>query len=248
LLIEHRQKLTGIVNGVDYTIWNPAQDILLPERYDSETVLQKKQFSKHELQKRFELPLEPNTPVLGMVARLVSQKGLDLVLGAAKGILDLGCQMIFLGEGDREFHDQLQSFREQHPNQVGVYLGFNETLAHLVEAGSDLFLMPSRFEPSGLNQLYSLKYGTPPIVRATGGLADTIVNSTEENMHAGIATGFTFGDYSAHALYETTKWAIHLYKNRPADFHKIIHTAMVQDWSWNRSAAAYEAMYRRVLA
>jgi starch synthase len=248
LLIEHREKLTGIVNGVDYSVWNPASDTFIPAQYDSETVLSVKPHNKAALLKAFGLPEEPRVPVLGMVARLVSQKGIDLVLSAARGILDLNARIIFLGEGDREYHDQLQSFREKHPLQVGLKLGFDESLAHLVEAGSDLFLMPSRYEPSGLNQLYSLKYGTPPIVRATGGLADTIVNATEENLASGIATGFSFVDYSAHALYETTKWALTLYRQRPADFDKLIKTAMVQDWSWNRSAAAYEAMYRRVLS
>ena len=107
--------------------------------------------------------------------------------------------------------------------------------------------MPSRYEPSGLNQLYSLKYGTPPIVRSTGGLADTIVNATEENLAAGTATGFSFRDYTAHALYETVKWALRLYRDRPADFRKVVRTAMAQDWSWDRSAAAYEALYRKLL-
>jgi starch synthase len=115
-----------------------------------------------------------------------------------------------------------------------------------VEAGSDLFLMPSRYEPSGLNQLYSLKYGTPPIVRETGGLADTVVNATEENLKSGVATGFTFHDYTAHAFYETGKWAISLYRDRPADFRKIVRTAMRQDWSWDKSAAKYVDLYRRL--
>ena len=199
------------------------------------------------MQRRYGLPVAPDKPVLGMVARLVSQKGIDLVLGAAKGFLDLGCQMVFLGDGDPEYHNELDQFKARYPEQVGVYLGFNEPLAHLVEAGSDLFLMPSRYEPSGLNQLYSLKYGTPPVVRATGGLADTIVNATEENLAAGVATGFAFTDYTAAALYETVKWALTLYRDRPADFQKVIRTAMRQDWSWYRSAAEYEALYRKLL-
>jgi starch synthase len=130
---------------------------------------------------------------------------------------------------------------------VGVYLGFDEGLAHLVEAGADLFLMPSRYEPSGLNQLYSLRYGTPPVVRATGGLADTIVNASEENIANGTGTGFAFNDYTAHALYETVKWALTLYRTRPDDFRSVVRNAMRQDWSWTRSAAKYEELYRRVL-
>ncbi len=247
LLIEYKDKLSGIVNGVDYDVWNPALDPLLPERYDATNVFERKPASKAELQKRFGLPVDASKPVLGLVARLVTQKGIDLILSSAPGFLDLGCQLIFLGDGDREYHDQLQSFHAKHSSQVGIYLGFQEALAHLVEAGSDLFLMPSRYEPSGLNQLYSLKYGTPPIVRATGGLADTIVNANEENLANGTGTGFSFDDYTPSALYETVKWALTLYRDRPADFRKVVRTAMKQDWSWERSAADYEALYRRLL-
>ena len=247
LLIENKEKLSGIVNGVDYDVWNPAIDPLLPEPYDATNVFERKPASKAELQKRFGLPVDPTKPVLGLVARLVSQKGIDLILSSAPGFLDLGCQLIFLGDGDREFHDQLQSFHARHSQQVGIYLGFQEQLAHLVEAGSDLFLMPSRYEPSGLNQLYSLKYGTPPVVRATGGLADTIVNANEENLANGTGTGFSFDDYTPKALYETVKWALMLYRDRPKDFQQVVLTAMRQDWSWERSAADYEALYRKLV-
>jgi starch synthase len=247
VLLAHRGKLSGIVNGVDYGEWNPAVDPHIAAQYDVETVFERKPIDKAELQRRFNLPEDPTRPVLGMVARLVSQKGIDLVLGAAPGFLDLGCQLVFLGEGDPEYHNELRLFQERYPGRVGLYLGFNEPLAHRVEAGSDLFLMPSRYEPSGLNQLYSLKYGTLPVVRATGGLADTIVNASEENLRAGTSTGFTFVEYSAHALYETVRWALTLYRDRPADFRQVVRTAMQQDWSWDRSAAAYEELYRRIL-
>jgi starch synthase len=246
LLGENRDKLSGIVNGVDYGVWSPDVDRSIPERYTIETVETGKAACKAELQRRLGLPQNPTAPVLGLVARLVSQKGIDLVLGSAPGFLDLGCQLVFLGEGDPEYHNELKQFHDRHPEKVGVHLGFNEPLAHLVEAGSDLFLMPSRYEPSGLNQLYSLKYGTPPIVRETGGLADTVVNATEENLKSGVATGFTFHDYTAHAFYETGKWAISLYRDRPADFRKIVRTAMRQDWSWDKSAAKYVDLYRRL--
>ncbi len=247
LLQEHHAKLSGIVNGVDYGVWDPAVDPHIPAMYDIDTFRESKPHNKAELQKRFNLPVDPAKPILGLIARLVSQKGIDLVLSAAPGFLDLGCQMVFLGEGDPEFHNELTQFQARHPQSVGVYLGFNETLAHVIEAGSDLFLMPSRYEPSGLNQLYSMKYGTPPVVRATGGLADTVTNATEENLAAGIATGFAFEEYSAKALYETVKWALTLYRDRPEDFAKVVRTAMKQDWSWDRSAVAYEALYRKLL-
>jgi starch synthase len=246
LLGQHRAKLSGIVNGVDYGEWNPAVDPHLPQPYTANTFVSGKAAAKAELQRRVHVPVDPTRPVLGVVARLVSQKGIDLVTAAAPGFLDMGCQIVILGEGDPEFHNELQQFRDRHPDRVGIYLGFHEGLAHLVEAGSDLFLMPSRYEPSGLNQLYSLKYGTPPVVRATGGLADTIVGATEETIANDTATGFSFFDYTAHALYETVKWALTLYRDRPDDFRAIVQRAMGKDWSWDRSAEKYAALYRAI--
>jgi starch synthase len=248
LLSNLHWKLTGIVNGCDYEHWNPARDARIAAAYTPETVFDKKPLCKADLQRRFHLPESPDAPVLGVVARLVAQKGIDIILSAARGFLDLGCQIVVLGDGDRHFHDQLQALRDRHPDRVGIFLGFNETLAHVIEAGSDLFLMPSRYEPCGLNQMYSLKYGTPPVVRATGGLADTVVNATEENLADKRATGFSFNDHTPSALYDTVKWALALYRERPADFRQVIETAMAQDWSWDRSAEAYERLYRTVTA
>jgi starch synthase len=247
LLVQHRGKLSGIVNGVDYSVWDPSTDPHIPATYNVDNIFDKKPINKAELQSRFSLPIDPTKPVLGLVARLVTQKGIDLVLSSAPGLMDLGCQIVFLGDGDPEYHNELQQLRDRHPNQIGLYLGFNEVLAHLVEAGSDMFLMPSRYEPSGLNQLYSLKYGTPPIVRSTGGLADTVTNASEENLKLDIGTGFTFGAYTANALYETTKWALTLYRTRPEDFRTVVRRGMQQDWSWNRSAGHYEDLYRRLI-
>ncbi len=247
LLSSYHWKLTGIINGCDYTHWNPETDKYIIAPYNAKTVFEKKPLCKADLQRRFHLPEDPSRPVLGVVARLVSQKGIDLIISATPGFIDLGCQLVVLGEGEREFQNQLQHLRDRFPDRIGVYFGFNEPLAHVIEAGADLFLMPSRYEPCGLNQLYSLKYGTPPVVRLTGGLADTVVNATLENLADGRATGFTFGDYSAYALYETVKWALTLYRDRPADFRQIIRTAMAQDWSWDRSAEAYEKLYQQIL-
>src|SRR5262245_24473372 len=247
LLSSYHWKLSGIVNGCDYDRWNPATDKHLTANYTADTVLSNKPLCKADLQRRFNLPENPKAPVLGMIARLVSQKGIDITLSAAPGFLDLGCQLIVLGDGDRWFHEQLQGFRDRRPDRVGIYLGFNDSLAHVIEAGSDFFLMPSRYEPCGLNQMYSLKYGTPPVVRATGGLADTVVNATLENLADRRATGFSFGDYTASALYDTVRWALTILRDRPADFRQIVRTAMGQDWSWNRSAEAYEKLYLKVL-
>jgi starch synthase len=241
-------KLSGIVNGCDYEHWNPATDRHIVAPYGPETVFERKPQCKADLQARFRLTADAAAPVLGVVARLVGQKGIDIILAAAPGFLDLGCQIVVLGDGDAAFHTQLQALRDRYPDRVGLYLGFSDALAHAIEAGSDLFLMPSRYEPCGLNQLYSLKYGTPPVVRMTGGLADTVVNTTLENLADGRATGFTFGDYSAHALYETVRWALTLYRDRPREFRQVVRTAMAQDWSWDRSAEAYEKLYFKVIA
>jgi starch synthase len=247
LLAANHSKLSGIVNGCDYENWDPSGDRLIACPYTSKNVFEKKPLCKAELQRSFNLPEKPDTPVLGVVARLVSQKGIDLIMSAAPGFLDLGCQMVFLGDGDPHYHQHLQAYRDRNPDRVGIFLGFNETLAHVIEAGSDLFLMPSRYEPCGLNQMYSLRYGTPPVVRTTGGLADTVVNATVENLADKRATGFSFIDYTASALYETVKWALTLYRDRPTDFQQIVQTGMAQDWSWDRSAAAYEALYRKLM-
>jgi starch synthase len=247
LLAANHSKLSGIVNGCDYENWDPSGDRLIACPYTSKNVFEKKPLCKAELQRSFHLPEKPDTPVLGVIARLVSQKGIDLIMSAAPGFLDLGCQLVLLGDGDPHYHQHLQAYRDRNPDRVGIYLGFNETLAHIIEAGSDLFLMPSRYEPCGLNQMYSLRYGTPPVVRTTGGLADTVVNATMENLADKRATGFSFIDYTASALYETVKWALTLYRDRPTDFQQIVQTGMAQDWSWDRSAAAYEALYRKLM-
>jgi starch synthase len=239
-------KLSGIVNGCDYDQWNPETDRHLAATYTAQTVFEKKPLCKADLQKRFQLKQDPDTPVLGVVARLVSQKGIDLVIAAAQGLLDMGCQLVVLGDGDPDIHSQLQGLQARNRDRVGLLLGFNEGLAHVIEAGSDLFLMPSRYEPCGLNQLYSLRYGTPPVVRSTGGLADTVVNATTENIADKRATGFSFFDYSAGAFFETVKWAVSLYRDRKPDFQQIVETGMAQDWSWGRSALAYEALYRKL--
>lgn len=247
LLAAVHNKLSGIVNGCDYDEWDPSADPRIAEQYTAKTVFEKKPLCKADLQQRVNLPREPNTPVLGAIARMVWQKGIDLIVSAAPGFIDLGCQLVMLGEGDQEYLNQVQALRDRYPDRVGIYLGFENGLAHAIEAGSDLFLMPSRYEPCGLNQMYSLRYGTPPVVRNTGGLADTVVNATLENLADRRATGFSFYDRTASALYETVKWALTLYRERPADFKQIVQTGMAQNWSWDRSAAAYESLYRKIL-
>jgi starch synthase len=246
LLRANADKLSGIVNGVEYAEWDPATDPHIAAKYTPDDVFEKKPLCKADLQREYKLPVDANAPVLGLVARLAYQKGIDLVLSAAKGFIDLGCQLAILGEGEPKYHADLRALHDRHPDRVGVHLGFNESLAHKVEAGADLFLMPSRYEPCGLNQMYSQKYGTPPVVRATGGLADTVVNATEENLAAGTATGFSFDSDTPTALYDTVKWALTLFETRPQDFRQIVLKAMAQDWGWDRSAAEYQKLYRRL--
>ncbi|MBL8796012.1 MAG: glycogen synthase GlgA [Planctomycetia bacterium] len=257
VLSERRDRLSGIVNGVDYDAWNPATDSLLAANYDDETVAVGKAACKAALQKRYGLPEEPRTPILGMVARLVEQKGLDLTVKAADALLNLGAasgnqapwhvQLIVLGEGDPVYHRMLQELRERYPDRIGLTLGFDETLAHQIEAGADIFLMPSLFEPSGLNQLYSLKYGTVPVVRACGGLYDTIADCTPEALARGEATGFRFVAYTSAALLVAVQRALELYRQRPDQWLQLMRNGMRKDWSWNRSAGEYEQVYQAVV-
>lgn len=247
VLGERRDRLSGIVNGVDYESWDPGTDPHIAKQYTTETVVDGKATCKADLQRCIGLPPEPKIPLLGMVARLTEQKGVDLIVKAADDMLKLPVQLVILGEGDPGYHARLYAIRERYPKQVALHIGFDEDLAHKIEAGSDLYLMPSLFEPSGLNQLYSLRYGTPPIVRTTGGLADTIADTTEETLKTGEPTGFRFQAYTPQALAATVRWAVHLYHDRPETFLRIIRNGMIADWSWDRAAAGYEKIYQRLV-
>ena len=244
VLAQRSHDLHGIVNGVDYRTWDPAIDPFLPATYDPSRVQTGKAICKKALQSHFGLPEKPRTPLLGIVSRLVDQKGLDLLGECASALLKHDLQLVVLGEGDPTYHALLLELRKEFPARVGVTIGQDEKLAHQIEGGADIFLMPSLYEPCGLNQLYSLKYGTVPLVRATGGLADTVVDATEENLAAGRATGFAFLPYTAAALLETVHRALCLYVDQPARWLALQQTGMRQDWSWNRSAAEYEKLYR----
>jgi starch synthase len=241
VLRERRDRLVGIVNGVDYGEWSPATDAQIAARYDAESVAQGKTLCKRALQQRFNLPLNPRTPLLGMVSRLVEQKGLSLVDAVAPLLLaESDVQWAFLGEGEPKYHEMLRQLKIRFPNQVGLMLGFDDALAHQIEAGADVFVMPSQFEPSGLNQLYSLKYGTVPVVRATGGLTDTVTDCTPEKMANRTATGFRFVPYVPAALLSALRRALECYARRPDEWARLMQTGMRQDWSWDRSAADYE--------
>ncbi len=240
LLRARSSRLHGILNGVDYRVWNPEIDSLLPAQYSADA-LAGKRACKAALQAEFGLPLRPDTPLCGSISRLVEQKGFDLVISALSKILaDEDVQYVVLGTGDPALERALAEMQTVHPKKVSIRVKYDEGLAHRIEAGSDLFVMPSRFEPCGLNQIYSLRYGTPPIVRAVGGLDDTIVDF---DAHSETGTGFKFSEYTPAALEETWRRALRTYRT-VRQFTALQKRAMAQDFSWAASAKKYLDLYR----
>jgi starch synthase len=244
VLQQNEEKLVGILNGIDYDEWNSATDPHLPARYDRETVTAGKAACKVALQRSFGLPEESRVPLLGIIARLEDQKLRVLrEPGVAEKLVQGEVQLVVLGTGRAEYHRLLTDLKTKHPEKVGLALEFNEKLAHQIEAGADIFLMPSQFEPSGLNQLYSLRYGTVPLVHDTGGLHDTVTDCTPATLEARTATGFVFRPYLPPAFLEAVARALAIYRNHPAQWLQLVRTGMGQDWSWARSAKAYEDVY-----
>ncbi len=234
----------GILNGVDYTLWNPATDALLPARYCLND-LSGKAICKRTLQERFGLHVDPKVPIIGVISRLAEQKGLDLLAKTIEKVLkDMIVQFVVLGAGDKSLEAFYGQLPLAFPGSVGSFIGYNEALAHQIEAGADFFIMPSIYEPCGLNQIYSLKYGTLPIVRATGGLDDTVVQYDETT---GTGTGFKFQEASPAAIYYTIGWAVSTYYDRPQHMHNMICQAMQQNFSWEESVLQYEAMYHQAI-
>ncbi len=242
-----RHKLHGILNGIDENSWNPATDPYLAARYSASRRQPGKALNKQALLRRFGMVAGEallQIPLFGMVSRLVEQKGVDLVLAALPHWLEhTEARFVFVGSGKTEYERQLRAYAIHYPQRVGVFIGYDESLAHMVEAGADMFLMPSRFEPCGLNQMYSLRYGTPPIVYRTGGLADTVVDATEHHFSAGIANGFVFDDLSSEALIEAANRALAWYA-QPRLWQTLLRTGMRQSFGWEHSAQAYLALYR----
>ncbi len=234
----------GILNGVDYEEWSPDQDKYLPTNYSIKTIKDKLKV-KSELQKRFLLKEDVKIPVIGVIGRFVDQKGFHLLAQIIRRIVDqMIVQIVILGTGDNSLEGFFGYLPNEYPGRVGSYIGFSNELAHLIEGGADFFLMPSIYEPCGLNQLYSLRYGTLPIVRATGGLNDTVINYNE---NTGEGTGFKFWDISADALYYCVGWAISTYFDRKQHIEKMIKTAMSMDYSWEKSALEYEKAYLQAI-
>jgi len=240
LMRARSDRLIGIANGVDYDVWNPATDPHIAANFSVDDLTGKRE-CKLDLLRRFGLPAEPERPIIGIISRLVGQKGYDLIRQAARGILDTGAFFIALGAGAREYEDFLQSWHDAAPHRVGIYKGYaGEPLAHQIEAGADMFLMPSLYEPCGLNQMYSMRYGTVPVVRATGGLDDT-VESYDPNTKKG--NGFKFGPYSGPAMLEKIREAIYFY-SQPDIWAEIQRNGMTVDNSWSAAANKYLELYR----
>ena len=234
LLRSRREVLRGILNGIDAQAWNPMADARIAERY-SWSSLEKKALNKAALQRRLNLAEDPAIPLLGAVCRFTHQKGIDLITAVAEDIVNLPAQLCLLGRGDRQLETVLAALAARYPHAIAVAIGFNEDLAHLIEAGSDLFLMPSRFEPCGLNQMYSQRYGTPPVARATGGLADTVVDGE---------TGFLFERAESAALLEAVRRGIAAYRDARR-WREIQRRGMARDFSWAGPARQYADLYAR---
>ncbi len=243
VLASRSKDVYGIINGVDYSDWSPSRDSLIMNRYGISN-LSGKRADRVELVNRLGLPLRDHVPLIGMITRLADQKGLDLIEAAADELFALDMQMVVLGTGDAKYHELLRKLESKYPDKFRVLLKYDNEMAHWIEAGADLFLMPSRYEPCGLNQLYSLKYGTLPIVRATGGLADSI---DDIDPAAGTGTGFVFEAYDPDAMLTAIRRAIDLF-GRKRVWRKIMKRAMTRDFSWSRSAEKYVDLYHKALS
>ena len=234
--------LYGILNGVDYGLYDPSVDKSIVENYDLSS-LEKKKACKQAVQKELGLEVDPDIPLVVMVSRLTEQKGLDLIRPILDEFLDERVQFAVLGVGDTEYEDLLRNKAEERPEKMAACLGFNGTLSHALYAAGDMFLMPSKFEPCGLSQMIAMRYGNLPIVRETGGLKDSV---TPYNKYTGEGTGFSFANYNAHELLYTLKEAIRIYAEEPEAWHKLIENAMTADFSWGNSAQKYMDLYRSI--
>jgi starch synthase len=243
VLEERSRNLLGILNGVDYKEWDPASDKYIAANYSPQDTTGKVK-CKLDLLDQFGLADARERPVVGIISRLAEQKGLDLLAKAADDLADIDLALVILGTGEEKYHEILTELARRYPGKIAVRLTFDNALAHKIEAGSDMFLMPSRYEPCGLNQIYSLKYGTIPIVRATGGLDDTVEQFYPAS---GRGNGFKFAGYDVRQLVDTVKQAVTLFEQARPAWQKLVANAMADDFSWERSASNYLALYRRMM-
>ncbi len=242
VLAKRKDDLYGIVNGIDTKVWNPEKDKLIPKKYTSKH-LELKEENKKELAEKFGFEYNPDIPIIGLISRLYDVKGFDLLTKAFPDLMKLDTQVVLLGTGDKKYHTFFDKMTSKYSKKFAAYLGFNDELAHLIEAGADFFLMPSLYEPCGLNQMYSLVYGTVPIVRETGGLADTVINYDEKTEEG---NGFVFKKYDTKSMVKEVTRAIKIFENKKA-WSKIVKSGMKSDFSWNSSAKKYIDLYKTVL-
>ncbi len=242
VLRARKKDLYGILNGIDTDEWNPKTDTFIVKNYGSDNLLGKIE-NKRAILGDFYLPEKLDVPLIGIISRLADQKGFDILAEAASEIMSMDLMMVILGTGERRYHNLLTKLSKEYPTKLGIKLTFDPKIAHLIEAGSDMFLMPSRYEPCGLNQMMSMRYGTIPVVRATGGLDDTVTDYSENE---GTGTGVKFGPYTPKALSSAVKKAVSLYKKKE-HWEKMMKNAMARDFSWKASAKKYEKLYADAL-
>jgi len=245
VLLERRNDLTGILNGVNYVEWDPISDLFIVQNYDVNSI-EKKINNKEYLFDLLELKFNPDIFLIGMVSRLVYQKGIDILIEAIPQLMKYDLILVILGNGEVEYEKHLLALADQYPDKLKVISHYNNVLAHQIEAAADAFLMPSRYEPCGLNQIYSLKYGTVPIVRKTGGLADTIFDADHFGLQNKMANGFWFSKYSSNALLNAVRRALKFFKDKNK-WKKLMINGMIMDFSWDNSAKSYLTLYEKII-
>lgn len=246
LLASRHHQLAGILNGIDTKVWNPSTDAYLINHYSAKNMTGKKAVKK-DLQQQLGLTMDATAPLLGIVSRFAYQKGLDLLPSIIPQLIADGCQIAILGCGEKALEDTFTDLQKQFPHRISLTVGYNEPLSHCIMAGADMFIMPSRFEPCGLNQLYGLAYGTPPIVSATGGLADSVINTTPDSLKNGTATGFVLKNVTSASLLGAIQLAVDCWKDKKS-WRKLQKKGMKTDVSWSSSANLYLDLYTKTLA
>ncbi|MDO8207829.1 MAG: glycogen synthase GlgA [Gallionella sp.] len=245
LLRSRNNDITGILNGIDTGEWDPETDRHLPEHFSVGRMAGKAQ-NKQALQSRMGLEVNPDVPLLAVVSRLTHQKGLDLLLEIVPRLLELPVQLVILGSGESSMQQTARDLAQEYPGKIAAMIGFDEGLSHQIEAGADMFIMPSRFEPCGLNQFYSQRYGTPPIVHNTGGLADSVVDCNQDTLRDGTASGFVFSGMTTDNLFAAIQRAVELYRDE-RKWKALRRNCMSKDFTWETSARAYRRVYLKVL-
>ncbi|MGI9264781.1 MAG: glycogen synthase, partial [Gammaproteobacteria bacterium] len=246
VLRQRAANLHGILNGIDIDIWNPETDATLPANYKASN-MEGKQICKNALQKKFRLREQAQAPVMAMLGRMTAQKGWGILLEAAPWLLEAGIQLVLTGEGSRDYESAIQSLRMRFPGQIEHYSGFSEEIAHLMMAGADCLIVPSYFEPCGLVQMYAQRYGTLPIAHRTGGLADTIIDATDDSIASKTATGFLFDRPEAGLLADATSRALDMFRDSSQNWQDLRLQAMAQDWGWSSAARKYLEIYQGAL-